>query len=58
MGGSGKADLDPLSKIRIMRDDPWNKITQYNQKIYQISLKEAAEKKKLKQDQMREALNL
>ena len=43
-----KADLDPLSKIRIMRDDPWSKISEYNQKLYQIQMKEAADKKKLK----------
>lgn len=45
-----RAELDPLSKIRIMREDPWSKITQYNTKLYQASMKEAADNKKLKQD--------
>lgn len=40
---SGKAEIDPLSKIKIMQNDPWSKISQYQQKIYEQSIKEASD---------------
>ena len=42
--------------IKARQDDYWNKIAQYNRKIHQLELKEAEEKKKRDQDNMRKLL--
>ena len=42
--------------IKARQDDYWNKIAQYNKKIHQLELKEAEDKKKRDQDNMRKLL--
>jgi len=39
-------DIDPLTQLKMRKEDNWNKIIQFNQKMHQVTLQEAQEKKK------------
>ena len=51
-------DIDPLTQLKMRKEDNWNKIIQFNQKMHQVTLQEAQEKKKQLQNDMRNALQV